>query len=299
MLVPPPDLNPRLLKRALAAQYDLGDAPLEFRPLGEDSWCYRCERWWISVRRDLRGHFPAAYEAAAQLRSSGLDFVLAPARGRDGGVVHHVAGYPVLVFPYVSAIPLADASPTPDETRCVMAMLDRVHASSVAAGLAAEDYTLSFEQDLDRAVDAAARRPGDAGPYTDALHRLLRHHLASIRAMRAEVAELAAACRASVPPTALTHGEPLASNILRTRSGLLVADWGDAMWGPPERDWCHVLRTLGTAPPSRPTVQRFYELKWVLSEIAEYATTFLQPHEGHADDAAMWQRLRRYLPEEC
>ena len=69
------------------------------------------------------------------------------------------------------------------------------------------------------------------------------------------------------------------------------------MNGPPERDWSHVIRCLGIGPRGRPEFQRLYEIKWILSEIAEYATIFLGDHEGGADDHAMWGRLLRYLPE--
>ena len=69
------------------------------------------------------------------------------------------------------------------------------------------------------------------------------------------------------------------------------------MWGPPERDWFHVGRTTGRAFAGRPEFFRFYELRWALSEITEYVGRLTKPHDGNADDRAMWGRLLRYLPE--
>ena len=42
---------------------------------------------------------------------------------------------------------------------------------------------------------------------------------------------------------------------------------------------------------------RFYELRWILSEITEYAMRFVNEHAGDRDDDAMWRRLVQYLPE--
>jgi spectinomycin phosphotransferase len=299
VLVPPQDLDEERLAAAVAAHYGITGLAPEFVPLGEDSWSYRCGDWWVSLRRDLRGHTPAAYETAARLKAAGLEFVLAPVAGRDGRVVQQVDGYPMVVFPYVDVSQLADAPPDAQEIETVVTMLTRVHGTAIDTDLPAEDYTLSFEHDLDVTLDAVTRRPVDAGPYTGPLHHLLSRHRAAMAAMRAEIANLARACRAAAAPAVLTHGEPIPSNVLRYAGGLLLADWGDAMWGPPERDWSHVARTLGAAPTCDPMRRRFYDLKWILSEIAEYATTFLQEHAGHADDAAMWRRLLRYLPGEA
>jgi len=68
------------------------------------------------------------------------------------------------------------------------------------------------------------------------------------------------------------------------------------MWGPPERDWSHVERTLFVAPSCRPSFRRLYDIRWILSEVAEYASVLAEPHAGDDDDRAMWDRLTRYLP---
>ena len=78
--------------------------------------------------------------------------------------------------------------------------------------------------------------------------------------------------------------------------GILLADWGGAALGPPERDWFHVRRTMSQATPGRPAFMAFFRVRWILSEIAEYTDILARPHAGSAEDDAMWHRLLRYLP---
>jgi hypothetical protein len=75
---------------------------------------------------------------------------------------------------------------------------------------------------------------------------------------------------------------------------LLLLDWGDLLIAPPERDALS-LRSLGIAPPARRDVLRFYELRWILSEVAEYVSRFTSPHAGDAEDIEKRRELARYL----
>lgn len=297
MLEPLPDLDENAVLRMLAAEYGLRGASLRFVPVGEDSWCYRCGDFWVSARRDLRGHVPAAYETAAALKAAGLDFILAPLPGASGRVVHRV-GVPILVFPFVESRPLMDATPA-DAARTI-ALLQRLHAAQPPrTDLPREDFSLSFAADVETALAIPDGPVPDGGPFGPRLHRLLTRHRDTVASLCDESARLAAQCRTLSLRFVLTHGEPLATNILRTRDGLAVADWGDLALGPPERDWTHVLRTIGGSPPGiRPDVLRFYDVRWILSEIAEYTEVFRGPHGGGADDRGMWTRLTRYLPEQ-
>jgi spectinomycin phosphotransferase len=240
---------------------------------------------------------PAAYSASYELLRAGLDFVLAPTPGASGRLVHLVDGFPVLVFCYQEVSQLDDGPVTRDDIAAVHVMLSRVHQTEVAAELPRESFTLPFAGDIERALAAADEPLRDAGPYSGRVHSLLRQNEALIARWRAEFDGLRGICASAKGPIAFTHGEPLPSNVLRSRNRLLLADWGEAMWGPPERDWSHVLRTLGAAPPCRPEFLRLYQLRWALSEVAEYASIFLAAHGDTADAAAMWGRLLRYLPE--
>jgi spectinomycin phosphotransferase len=302
MLLPNEAVNHDDLRRIVEEQFGeqaAGDgAGLEFVPLGEDSWCYRLGRLWVSVRRDLQGHVPAAYEAARELRQAGLEFVLAPLAGRDGKVVRAVGELPVVVFPFVNVTPISSGAPASlAESAEITSMLGRVHGAGVSAALPTEDYRFPFAAELAGGVAAAAEADSDCGPFSLRLHRLIVRHRDYIRALEAEAEQVAGLCAAADTRPVLTHGEPSAGNVLRGDGGLLLADWGAAMWGPPERDWYHARSTAGVPAGCRPEFLRFYELRWVLGEISEYTSRFGRAHAGDDDDAAMWRRLTRYLPD--
>lgn len=297
MLLPNENFNRSVLINIIREQYEGAGPDLAFQPLGEDSWSYRSGSLWISIRRDLRGHVPAAYETAYRLHRDGNGFVLAPLEGADGRVVRTVDGFPVVVFPWLQSVPVhGGPSLTTEESEQLLWMLQSIH-SAPRGGLPAEDFCLSFEGDLDMALDFAERPDRCVGPYSIRLHQLLGKHRKAIDSLRAESRDLASLCLTDSQPFGVTHGEPSSPNVLRHGGQLLLADWGGAMWGPPERDLFHVRRTFGLHPDCRPGFLRFYEVRWILSEIAEYASRFTQAHAGDAEDDAMWMRLLRYLDE--
>lgn len=300
MLLPPDHIDLDRLRGEIDtyyARYDTAGAPFAFVPLGEDSWAFRHGSLWVSLRRDLRGHVPGAYEAARLLRESGLRFVLAPLAGVDGRVVRGDPDCPVVIFPYTELAQLSPETVTAGDAAVIVEMLARVHKAWIPAHLPRESFAIDFDTDLAAAMDFAAGLAPTSG-YPARLHRLLRRHRRLLANLRAELAELGRVCAAADDSFVLTHGEPSAANILRGAEGLMLADWGGAMWGPAERDWFHVSRTLGIeVPPCRKPVLDFYRIRWRLSEIAEYASRFRKPCANDAEDAAMWGRLLRYLPE--
>jgi aminoglycoside phosphotransferase (APT) family kinase protein len=119
-----------------------------------------------------------------------------------------------------------------------------------------------------------------------------------LAALHEEMRACQETCRLRQPRFVLTHGEPNRGNIFVTDEGrLLLMDWGDLAWGPPERDL--VMRPdLGLPRKGEEAPLRFYELRWILGEIAEYVDRFVQPHAGDAEDEGMWRELLLYLPED-
>jgi spectinomycin phosphotransferase len=296
MLLPLHELEAHGLRSLIYEQFGGARGVLQFTPLGEDSWCYRLGDLWISVRRDLRGHHPGAYEAAYALQEAGLDFILAPLVGADGRVVHSVADRPVVVFPYLPVKQLAAR----DGTTCiesVAAMIDKVHSTAVDIELPRETFSLSFDTELDLSIALADNAAVARGPYAERLCRLMRAHRSRICALRGECAGLRQECLSSATPFVLTHGEPSAANILRCGTRLLLADWGGASLAPPEKDWFHVRRNVHDIATGRPAFMRFYDVRWILSEIAEYVAILSQTRNDNIESRAMWQRLTHYLPE--
>jgi spectinomycin phosphotransferase len=262
VLLPPRDLDEQALLHKLHELFEIESGRLTFVPQGEDSWCYRVDDLWVNVRRDLRGHVPAAYEFSHELRSAGLTFVLSPLAGADGRLVRRIGRYPVIVFPYVPSEQLDAGSASKQDIQLVRDMLARLHATTtIAARLPVEDYRLSFDDDIATILPVASAGATERGPYTSRLVDLIRKHHATIAVERVELLRLSAVCSQMDAPHVLTHGEPCAPNFLRTADGLMLVDWGEAAWGPPERDLFHVARTIASVAGCRPQLNRFYQVR--------------------------------------
>lgn len=296
VLTPAPGVSTAGLSGILREFYDQPDVQIDFVPLGEDSWCYRSADLWVSLRRDIDGHVPEAYLGACELAGSGLDYVLAPIPGSDGQVVRDFAGYPLVVFPFRHVQQIdADSPLTMVEREVVLEQLRQLQTASVTTRLPTEDFSLPFER---RLSDARARlaQGVSRGPFSRRAEALADRHADRIDRWCREIDEVARRCRRTDHQFVLSHGDPSGANFLRSGSDLLLADWGALRWAPRERDTFHLTRTLGFPSDGRADFTRFYELRWALSEVAEYLEVFSSDHVGTVNDQAMWGRLLRYLP---
>ena len=295
MLVENPDIDVSALAAMLRDQFGARTVPSFVSGAGGDSWCYDAGEWWVSVRRDRLGHVPAAYAAACELRDRELDFVLAPARADDGQVVQMVDGSPVVVFATVPGRPLYPDDASFEQAAQVREMIAALHAQSVGTELPTETFAMPFADELVEAVGRAVAGAGDAGPYGASVSALVRANLGTIGALREETAALQDICRSDAGTFVLSHGEPDRGNLMvRPDGSLLLMDWGELRWAPPERDLSS-LRDLGLAPGGRVPFLRYYELSWILGDVAEYVARFTNPHDGNADDADKWNELLSYL----
>lgn len=295
MLLADPSVDVASLAELLAIEFDSERLTPAFVPVGGDSWCYRAGPWWISVRRDRQGHFPANYEAARELRDAGYEFVLAPVRGRSGHVVHSVGGRPVVVSQFVESRVNSRDGLARVHLDALARAVEELHSARVSADVRAESFDLPFADELEEAIARAVAGSGSAGPFAEDVSDLVRRNSARVSDWREEIAVCQERSRASPGELVLTHGEPEPPNLIITPDDeLLLLDWGDLLKAPPERDALS-LRSLGIARPVRRDVLRFYELRWILSEVTEYVSRFTNPHEGNAEDHDKRRELARYL----
>jgi hypothetical protein len=295
LLAESPDIDVDALAALLRDEFGARVVPVFVSGAGGDSWCYDAGEWWVSVRRDRLGHVPEAYAAACELRERGLDFVLAPARADDGSVVQVAGGSPVVVFAKQPGHPLYPHDASPAQAAQVRNMIAALHAESVATELPIETFEVPFADELAEGVARAVAGAGDAGPYGARVSALVRANLETIGVLRDEMAALQHVCRGDAGRFVLTHGEPDRGNLmLRPDGSLLLMDWGELRWGPPERDlWS--LQDLGLPPSGRAPFLRYYELFWILGEVAEYVARFTKHHDGNSEDAEKWDELLLYL----
>jgi spectinomycin phosphotransferase len=295
VLLPDPTIDAASLAHLLASEFGADDLTPTFVPAGGDSWSYRAGPWWVSVRRDRQGHFPENYEAARELRDAGYEFVLAPVRGQNGHVVHTVSGRPVVVTEFVEARANYREGLAPAHRQELSRAVKELHSARVSADVRSESFDLPFADELEAALARAEAGSHTAGPLGSDVSELVSRNGVRIGDWREEIAVCQERCRASPGELVLTHGEPEPPNVLITPDDeLLLLDWGDLLRAPPERDALS-LRSLGIVPPARRDFLRFYELRWILSEVAEYVSRFTSPHEGNAEDLEKRAELARYL----
>ncbi|MFI5892048.1 phosphotransferase [Actinoplanes sp. NPDC051513] len=143
--------------------------------------------------------------------------------------------------------------------------------------------------------------PWTAGPYAAAAQDLLATHAGKIGRWLSDLDALAAEIG---PARVVTHGEPHPGNVLHTASGPRLIDWDTVRLAPPERDlWLvtedpfaarlgaddvALARYAGaTGHRVSATALAFYQLRWTVADVAEYAQDLHRPHAegGDAEEA--------------
>ena len=296
------------LAPALADGWGLDAASLSYlrRGAGSDHWVARTgagesyfvvvddlgAKPWISKDRGstLEG-LRTAYEAARALSvSDGLEFVVAPLPSTSGAVCVPLSDqHAVVVFPFV-----AGQAGTWGETlgagdRLELAvLLARLHqAGAGRVTLRRPSHDLAERAALVTALDAVDST-WDDGPFGEPARHALAPRASGVRETLARFDELAAHLDATDPPRVVTHGEPHPGNLLRTGQGLRLVDWDTVALAEPERDLLMLDARAWEAYADR-THRRvdgdaiaFYQLLWILADVAWLADTFRRSHEQSA-----------------
>lgn len=273
-------------------------------------------RWFVTVNHlDPDGNWlgsdpDAAFDTLSvaagttgALAAQGFRFAVAPVPDRAGVLVRRVLpGWAMQVFPYLEGWSTADGSwQDPKERMRIAAVVGRLHAAAVLAGVPRWTFVIPCWSALTGALDDLAR-PWTGGPYAERTRMLLTDTQQSIRARRDRYDALAAELAASADAWVVTHGEPGSANVIRTRGGSMhLIDWDTVAVAPRERDLVHILdgsaevlaayqRTAGPVTP-RPAALELFTLWWALADICEFVQLFRHPHEDSADTAESWRSL--------
>jgi spectinomycin phosphotransferase len=252
------------------------------------------------------GRLNQAFESALSLRrDAGLEFVLAPTPAADGRVLHRLTDrYALVVHPH-----LADCQSRQDgefessaDRDAVLAMLVRLHAAK-----ATWPPPETFEVPGRAALLAAMRSSGEpwlAGPYGTRCRDLLARHAADLGALLAAFDELVGRVRTRGGRMVITHGEPNASNVLKTPAGLVFVDWESALLATPERDLWALAESdpgvldaysaaTGTAIDN--DALALHRMWYDLFEISGYVSWFRGDHDATADADEAWRNLQYFL----
>jgi spectinomycin phosphotransferase len=142
MRAAPDGLDAQAVVEALREGWDVDAAGAEYAPVGGGSYHWRVaggfvtvddlgQKAWLGDTHDAAfDGLRAAFDAAVALRNTGLDFVVAPIRSRDGASLRRIdARYSIALFPLVEGEAGEFGYFEEDEEgrRAVVEMLARLH----------------------------------------------------------------------------------------------------------------------------------------------------------------------------
>ena len=308
------DISDSDIAAALARQWALTVQDLSYLPVGFGGYHWLAagqtgSRWFVTVS-DLATPWvpdlPGAMQTAAWLaRQAGLGFVVAPVPTRAGQVVGSVGSRRALMlFPYLDAASGHFEDPIDDGDRAaIIDMLARLH-TVIPRGIQVptRPLELASRQVIDQALGSLGV-PWTGGPYAEPGRDLLARYERPLRQAFARFDGLLDRVRGAGGPYVITHGEPHPGNLLRTRAGLCLVDWGMTALARPERDlWRVISGDQDAARYSQRTgwtvnqdALALYRLRWDLDDVAGMLSQIRGPHLRTADTLVTWTELQKTL----
>ncbi len=247
-----PPLDDGAIVRALENAFDARADELTFLQLGNDaeSWSFRVDHAdgatsFLKVRAGVGD--PPGMTVPAVLHDGGLRNVIAPVRARGGRSFVSVEGFALGLFPWVDALPGAQAGMTDDLWRRMGEAVRAIHET---------DLTPDLTRLARREAFVPTRReliPTLAALVEDAVRQdpIARAFASAWRARRDVIDDLVASvdemgrelARTSDASThVLCHGDLHTFNVLVEPGGeLWIVDWDETTVAPRERDLMFVI----------------------------------------------------------
>jgi spectinomycin phosphotransferase len=306
------------LVRLVQAEYGLELTDLTFLPIGEEAYAYcGCNaggRYFLRAQHRARVGDLAASYAVLPILQQHCDRAgaLAPLPTQTGRLTIELGAFILALFPYIEGQTLWHQGATAADLAQAGEMLATLHACERLRTVLPPQTSLEhpFTPPIVEAL-AAAQEPvagrhelqRQAAALLIAQSDDLHQTLARVETMQRERTKL-------ISEWTPTHGDPNLDNFLKDRQGkLFLTDWGELALGPPERDlfaFCElgsdfdwVLRHYGALRPGvslHEELFEYYQYRWVLQEIADYAPRVLFGDPADEDIVHAWTELQPYLP---
>lgn len=325
----PEDLTEGQIRAELAANWSFAAETLSYLPVGFGSHHWRATdvagRQLFLVVHDLPhmlhsrldtaeaafGRLERAFGCALSLRrDANLEFVIAPIPTVSGQVVRRLSErYSLAACPYlIDCEPgLAGELPAGEfpaaDRPAVVRLLAALHRATPTLAPQRCDFGLQNADGLQAAIDSTGE-PWRGGRYGEQARVLLARHACGVIALMTAYGELAAEARSRPERFVVTHGEPDASNLLKTPAGFVIVDWDFVQLAPPERDLWDLAETDGsvlaayteaTGTGTDSGALALFRMWYDLSEIAGYIELFRAAHHDTEDTAESWRNLQYYL----
>jgi Phosphotransferase enzyme family len=330
VLTPPEDLPADLLTTTLARHWGVRAASETYRPLGFGShhWSItdsNAQRWFVTVDElETKRHtadesldsafdrLHASLSTAAELRRSGLAFVVAPIPSATGEPVVRAGLFGIALYPFIDGQSYEWGDfPTPEHRHAVLDLVVAVHTAPESARrhALADDFAIPSRDAVEAALDRKSNPMTDiasCGPHAQDTATLIADNASALRAELARYDELTAEGHGYPSRFVLTHGEPHPGNTMLTANGYQLIDWDTALMAPPERDLWRLdpgdgsilsAYTEATGIASLPSMMELFRIRWDLADIAVAVSRFHRPHGRGADDEKSWEILQSLVTQ--
>lgn len=264
-----PAIDRERLLDAVQAQWRIDVDKIEFVPVGYASACYRlcagedpCHflKVWpdTATGRDGAARQPIVLPLLRELDRLDLRArVPAPVPTGDGALLGWFEGLPCAVF---ALLPGRTPPSWPDWSaegwEEIARTLAQIHAATGALAslnLPREQFDVSFEPELRRALERIATLSANARPGLQALREFLGPRRGEVDAQLERIGDLRQRVRRIDGPMVLCHTDFGSDNLLIDDAGSMsVLDWDEAHLAPPEHD----LR-IGVEPLDGDLLPRF------------------------------------------
>jgi spectinomycin phosphotransferase len=247
---PPVDLPDATLAAGLRTHYGLAVTAVIFLPLGQDTfaWVYRVRTaddnaYFLKVRTSVTN--APSLLVPRYLHDHGVAQVIAPRPTTTGALWTEVAGYAVILSPFIAGTTGMAQGMAPPQWIAYGAILRQIHTTALAPTLAhlmrRETFVPAGAATV-RAVEAHIGRRALADPAAQDLAALWHERRDIIHTLVARAEELGRQLAQRAPPCVLCHADIHTNNVLLDAGGAVwIVDWDDTVLAPKERDLMFVV----------------------------------------------------------
>lgn len=316
-----PDLPDDRLLACVRDAYGVTAKALAFLPLGADysAWVYRLEAddgttYFLKLRK---GRVDAVSLLVPRyLRAAGVDPVVAPLAPVTGGQPWApLAGYAVLLYPFIPGATAMERGLTESQWVTYGALLRQVHAVRLSDDLQRRVPRETFRPGWSRGVrrlQAAIARLDRRDRYAQELAAIWQSEQARINRIVERAETLGRSLRTRHGAFVLCHTDPHLANVLVDPAGRLhIVDWDAPLQAPRERDLHFVVGSvIGRVPIGPPEealifhgygpipldweALTYYRFEWVSGDLLEYGRqACLVEDASEASKAQALERTRR------
>jgi len=311
-----PNLSDAAICDCLGERYGLAVADLKFLPIGNDTnaWVYRIsaqdgQAYFVKIRRGPV--YLPSLAVPRYLRDQGITQVLAPLPARMRELWQPAGDFVLDVYPFIDGRTGMAAGLTDHQWTELGTVLQRIHASRIAAELAGRVERESFVPKFGGVV-AQVQAALDAGRFEKPIEKELaavwQRQRTAIQQLAQRAQALGQRLQGRPLELVLCHTDFHTNNVMVDRDNRLwIVDWDAPLLAPKERDLKFVVGPEPSTPMDQhvqlflqgygpvaidTTAMAYFWHEWALQDIGEYGERIILMPD--LDEASQAKALGRF-----